>query len=109
MDLSNKKISLIIVHIEASFIAISRGRIKSANFSDSVSISKASFKTLPGASESTPKDAAECTSDSYKKTQVKMKQQILEAPLSTFDEKIKYTDNTSTSQKKGRMHSNLKT
>ena len=38
--------------------------------------------------ESISRDAPEMTSDSYKKAQVKIKQQILKVPQSTFDEKI---------------------
>ena len=58
--------------------------------------------------ESVSRDTLESTSDSYKKAQAKIKQQILEASLSTFDEKIQYTGNISTGPEKGRMHSNLK-
>ena len=47
------------------------------------------------------KDAPECTSDSYKKAQEKMKQRTLECTSLNKD--------TSTSREKGRMHSNLKT
>ena len=54
------------------------------------------------------RDAPESTFDSYKKSQAKIKQQILEASLLTFNEKIQYTSNTSISPEKGRMHSNLK-
>ena len=56
--------------------------------------------------ESVSRDAPKSTSDSYKKAQMKMKQQILEAPLSNFNEKIQYIG---TNPEKGRMHSNLKT
>ena len=80
---------------------------------DSTFISKASYEAscriLLGASECTPRDASECTFDNYKKAQAKMKQQTLEALLSTFDEKIQHKRDTNTSQEKGRMHSNLKT
>ena len=78
--------------------------------SDSTFISKASYeascRTLPGASECNPRDASECTYDSYKKAQEKMKQQNLEV---LFDEKIQHKRDASTSPEKGRMHSNLKT
>ena len=36
------------------------------------------------------RDAPESTSNHYKKAQAKIKQPILEAPLSNFDEKIQY-------------------
>ena len=49
--------------------------------------------------ESVSRDAPESTSDSYKKAQAKMKQQILEAPLSNFNEKIQYTKDTSANLK----------
>ena len=52
--------------------------------------------------ESVSKDAPESTSNSYKKAQTKMKQQILEAPLLTFNEKIQYTGNTSIDLEKGK-------
>ena len=58
--------------------------------------------------ESVSRDAPESTSDSYKKAQAKIKQQILVAPLLTFDEKIQYTGNINISPDKGRMNSNLK-
>ena len=45
-------------------------------------------------------DAPDNTSDSYKKAQAKMKQQILEAPLSNFNEKIQYTKDTSANLKR---------
>ena len=81
--------------------------------SDSTFISKASYeascRTLLGASECTPRDASECTFDNYKKAQEKMKQQTLEALLSTFDEKIQHNRDTNANPKKGRMQSNLKT
>ena len=56
-----------------------------------------------------PRDASECTYDSYKKAQAKMKQQTLEALLSTFDEKIQHNRDTNANPEKGRMNSNLKT
>ena len=52
--------------------------------------------------ESVSKDAPESTSDSYKKAQVKIKHQILETLLSTFNEKIQYTGNTSIGPEKGK-------
>ena len=48
------------------------------------------------------RDAPESTSNHYKKAQAKIKQQILEAPLSTFNEKIQYTGNTSIGPEKGK-------
>ena len=50
MELSNKEISPIMVHTKASSLVISRGWIKNTSSSDSVFISKASFRILPGAS-----------------------------------------------------------
>ena len=47
--------------------------------------------------------------DSYKKAQEKMKQQTLEALLSTFNEKIQHNRDTNANPEKGRIHSNLKT
>ena len=54
-------------------------------------------------------ETSECTYDNYKKAQVKMEQQTLEALLSTFDEKIQHNRDTNANPEKGRMHSNLKT
>ena len=79
---------------------------------DSAFISKASYasyRTLPGALECTPRDASECTYDNYKKAQAKIEQQTLEALLFTFDKKIQHNKDTNANPEKGRIHSNIKT
>ena len=58
--------------------------------------------------ESVSRDAPESTSDSYKKAQAKMKQQILEVLLSTLKEKVQHTNNVAINLKREECTKNLK-